>query len=88
MLGSADEMKRLAGYYALLETDSIDVEFLVERYGMESSTVNRRTIVWLLGFARNSRAAFDACADCTVMRRPPFAPKFFQASGNSTGNDT
>jgi len=62
MLGSADEMKRLAGYYALLETDSIDVEFLVERYGMESSTVNRRTIVWLLGFARNRRAAFDACA--------------------------
>lgn len=62
MLGSADELKRLAGYYALLETDSIDVEFLVERYGMESSTVTRRTIVWLLGFAGNRRAAFDACA--------------------------
>lgn len=62
MLSSADELKRLAGYYALLETDSIDVEFLVERYAMESSTVTRRTIVWLLGFARNRSAAFDACA--------------------------
>ncbi len=62
MLGSPDELKRLAGYYALLETDSIGVDFLIERYGMESSIVNRRTIVWVIGFSRDTRRAADACA--------------------------
>ena len=60
MLGSADDLKRLSGYYALLETGSVDVGFLVERYGMESSIVTRRTIVWILGFAQDRRTAFDA----------------------------
>ncbi|HSV98387.1 MAG TPA: hypothetical protein VLM75_15820 [Spirochaetota bacterium] len=62
MLGSEDELRRLAGYYALLEGDAIDVDFLVERYGMERSIVIRRTIVWLMGFSRDVREAADACA--------------------------
>ncbi|RPI90901.1 MAG: hypothetical protein EHM32_11105 [Spirochaetales bacterium] len=62
MLGSADELQRLAGYYALLEGDSIDIDFLKERYGMERSIVTRRTIVWLMGFSRDVRSAVDACA--------------------------
>lgn len=62
MLGSEDEMKRLAGYYALLEGDSIDVDFLVERYRMERSVANRRTIVWVIGFSRDVPVAARACA--------------------------
>ena len=46
-----DSMKRLEGYYSLLENNMIDTSFLFERYEEEDQQVNKRTIIWLLGYS-------------------------------------
>lgn len=58
-INSGDEMKRLAGYYALLDSRRGNDEFLIERYEKEQSPVIRRTILWILGFSDDSEGIVD-----------------------------
>lgn len=48
---SASAEDRAVAYYALVEYDRVDPEFLIERYRSEKSPFVRRIIVWSLGFS-------------------------------------
>ncbi len=50
-LYSNNKLERLKAYYALYDYNYIDVDFLAERYRLEDSHLNKRTIVWILGNA-------------------------------------
>ncbi len=66
MLNSHDGLKRLAGYYALLQNNTIDPGYLMERCRDEPLPVNRKAIIWILGFSRDrdrARAALEALYD-------------------------
>ncbi len=52
-INSNNELKRLSGYYALLDNHMIDPIFLKRRYKIEKSLLLKRTILWLLSFATN-----------------------------------
>lgn len=58
-INDGDEMKRLAGYYALLESRGRNDDFLIERYEKEDSPVIKRTIVWILGFSEEIDGILD-----------------------------
>lgn len=49
LLGSDDGLKRIAGYYSLLENRKVDAEFLAERYRKEDLPFIKSAIVWILG---------------------------------------
>jgi len=51
LINSNNEMKRLTGYYTLLESRYYNEDFLIDRYKKENSPVIKRTIVWILGFS-------------------------------------
>lgn len=51
LINSRSELKRLSGYYSLMEYGHSDDAFLIERYSLERSPVVKRTIVWILGFS-------------------------------------
>jgi len=59
LLDSPDEMRRLEGYYSLLDSGRVEVPYLIERYRLESSTYVKRTIVWIMGYAEDRDEAFD-----------------------------
>jgi hypothetical protein len=66
MLNSPDGLKRLAGYYALLQNGTIDPAYLLERCRDEPIPANRKTIIWILGFSRDkeqARAALELLYD-------------------------
>lgn len=54
-----DEMKRLQGYYSLLENNMLDTSFLFKRFEEEKQQVNKRTIIWLLGFSEEHAEVSD-----------------------------
>lgn len=58
-LNSPDELKRLEGYYSLLQSGLIDADYLCDRFEKEQGEVNKRTIVWLLGFSHDQKKVFD-----------------------------
>ena len=62
-LNSPIEMRRAAGYYALLDSGRIDLPYLLERYGKEDSPYIKRIIVWLMGFSHRQRKAVDALSE-------------------------
>jgi len=49
LLNSANDYKRLAGYYAYKESGMVDSEFLYERYKTEDSDIIRKVIIWTAG---------------------------------------
>ncbi|MCP4138007.1 MAG: hypothetical protein GY754_43995 [bacterium] len=51
LLRSENELERLSGYYALLDNNMIDEDYLLELYTLEPSIVVKRTIIWILGFS-------------------------------------
>jgi hypothetical protein len=55
-LNSENELIRLSGYYFLLENQMINDDFLIERYAAETNEVNKRTLIWLLGYSSNQKA--------------------------------
>ena len=55
LLYSSDELKRLEGYYALLDNMIVDPDLLMERYKQESDFI-KPVIIWLLGYADNNDA--------------------------------
>jgi hypothetical protein len=66
MLNSPDGLKRLAGYYALLQNNTIDPDYLLERCRDEPLPVNKKAIIWILGFSRDkdrARSALEALYD-------------------------
>jgi hypothetical protein len=50
LLYSSEELKRLEGYYSLLDNKIIDNDLLFERYKQESEFI-KPVIVWLLGYS-------------------------------------
>lgn len=52
LLSSEDELKRTQGYYALLDNNMIDPEFLIERYKRETGFI-KPLIVWLMGYSED-----------------------------------
>ncbi|MBN1534987.1 MAG: HEAT repeat domain-containing protein [Spirochaetes bacterium] len=54
LINSPSELKRLSGYYSLMEYGHRDDAFLMERFSLERSPAVRRTIVWMLGFSEGS----------------------------------
>jgi hypothetical protein len=59
MLNSSDEMKRLSGYYSLLDLDLIDSEFLGKRYEKEQNVAVKRTILWVLSYSDDHDEVFE-----------------------------
>jgi hypothetical protein len=55
LLYSTDELKRLEGYYSLLDNKIIDSDLLIERYIQESEFV-KPVIIWLLGYSNDKVA--------------------------------
>ena len=62
LLASGNELKRLAGYYSLLDNKRIDAEFLIERYKKEGAAYIKRSIIWLLGFSNKKIYILDFMA--------------------------
>ncbi|PKL35662.1 MAG: hypothetical protein CVV44_19205 [Spirochaetae bacterium HGW-Spirochaetae-1] len=62
LVNSDDELQRIAGYYALLDNDLIDEDFLRERFQKESSLAAKRTILWVLGQAGNRKKILEIYA--------------------------
>ncbi|TAL32945.1 MAG: hypothetical protein EPN93_14860 [Spirochaetes bacterium] len=58
MLNSQDELRRLAGYYALLQNRTLDADYLLARYREEQNPVTRRTILWIMGFVPDPSKAY------------------------------
>ncbi len=52
LLSSYDELKRLEGYYSLLDNNAIDEDSLIARYKDETVFI-KPTIIWLLGYSGN-----------------------------------
>ncbi len=59
MLNSSNELERLTGYYSMLYNDKIDMDYLMERYKMETSVHLKRTIIWLTGYSRDTGRMVD-----------------------------
>ena len=57
MVNSKNELERLSGYYALLDSGIIDVNFLAEQLTREETPAVKRTIIWLLSFAESAEEA-------------------------------
>ncbi len=55
LLYSSDELKRLEGYYSLLDNKLIDPDLLIERYKQESEFI-KPVIIWLLGYSNDKEA--------------------------------
>ena len=63
LLNSGSDLDRMAGYYALIDNNIIDEDFLMERYSLENIDTVKRTIVWVMGFSKDRekiRNFFDA----------------------------
>jgi hypothetical protein len=60
MLNSQDELRRLAGYYSLLQNRTLDADYLLARYREEQNPVTRRTILWILGFVPDTLKAGES----------------------------
>jgi hypothetical protein len=58
-LNDVNELKRLSGYYSLLEYKTIDNTFLIDRYKREKSPYIKRTIIWILGYSEDSSGTID-----------------------------
>ncbi|MCL2026418.1 MAG: hypothetical protein FWG92_06405 [Leptospirales bacterium] len=48
LLNSDDELKRIAGYYSILDGGVFDAGYLKERYLKEDSLLAKKTILWAL----------------------------------------
>ncbi len=59
LLNSSDESERLAGYYSLVDNHLVDLPFLRDRLANEQSTVNRRTILWVMAFSSDKKGLLD-----------------------------
>ncbi len=72
-LNSPSELRRAAGYYSLLDSDRIDIPYLLERYRREESHYMKRILVWLMGFSPQQRKAIDAFSQ--IFQEAPQAVK-------------
>jgi hypothetical protein len=63
LINSRSELKRLSGYYSLMEYGHSDDDFLIERYSLERSPAVKRTIVWMLGFSGKSERVAKFLSD-------------------------
>ena len=52
-INSYNEFDRLSGYYAMVDNNYINDDFLMKRYELEESEILKRTIIWILGFSKN-----------------------------------
>lgn len=52
LLSSENELKRIEGYYSLLDYKILNTDFLIERYKRESYLI-KPLIIWLLGYSDN-----------------------------------
>jgi len=59
LLESNNELKRLTGYYSLLDNKKIDVDFLIDKYKREELIYIKRSIIWLLGYSNKKRKAIN-----------------------------
>ena len=48
LLNSDDELKRISGYYSILDGGIFDAAYLKERYLKEDSFLAKKTILWAL----------------------------------------
>ena len=51
LLNSDDELKRISGYYSILDGGVFDAAYLKERYLKEDSFLAKKTILWVLARA-------------------------------------
>lgn len=58
LLSSEDELKRAEGYYALLDNNMIDPDFLMQRYKKESGFI-KPLIIWLIGYSQDKNTALE-----------------------------
>ena len=56
LLYSSDELKRLEGYYSLLDNKIVDSDLLIDRYKQETEFI-KPVIIWLLGYSNHKDAA-------------------------------
>lgn len=56
-INSPDPLERLTGYYTVTPSSSEDILFLQERFENEINDVNRRAIIWILGFSEDREKA-------------------------------
>jgi len=52
-LNDKNELNRLTGYYALLDYNIIDLNFLKERFFLEKHLTVKKTILWIMGHSNN-----------------------------------
>ena len=48
LLNSDDELKRISGYYSILDGGVFDAVYLKERYLKEDSVLAKKTVLWVL----------------------------------------
>ena len=52
LINSSEELKRLEGYYSLLDKNMIDTDLLIDRYKEESELI-KSTIIWIFGYSKD-----------------------------------
>ncbi|MBN2400949.1 MAG: hypothetical protein JXN64_00975 [Spirochaetes bacterium] len=62
LLYSNDELRRLEGYYSLLDNRIIDPDLLIERFKQESDLI-KPVIIWLLGYSEDKDDALNFLSD-------------------------
>jgi len=60
LVNSTDDAERLRGYYLLFENRIIDTDYFSERLDIETSDINKRTIIWILGYSGEPEKAVKA----------------------------
>lgn len=59
MLRSNNDIKRLSGYYSLLDYKKVDAAFLIDSYKREEAIYTKRSIIWLLGYSENRERVLE-----------------------------
>jgi hypothetical protein len=58
-LNNPNELERLTGYYALLDYNIIDLDFLKKRFFLEEHLTIKKTIIWIMGHSNNKKQLLD-----------------------------
>ena len=59
LINSANPFGRLSGYYSLVENNMVNERFIADRYDREQLVVTRRTLLWVLSYAKDKRQALS-----------------------------